>query len=122
MLLLVTASRTWPDRELMRAKLTKFYRKFGYFTLLCGNAYGGDEMAQLIAGRDLACDLELHPANWKRYGHAAGMIRNAKMVARKPDWCLAFIHNGSPGSTGCLNLVVKAGIKRRVYRINDSDR
>lgn len=118
LLVLVTASRTWPDVPFMERKFIKFHKHFGPCTLLSGHCHGGDLYAEDIC-KGLGWDLELHPANWTRYGNAAGYVRNRIMVNRQPNWCLAFIHNKSRGAMGCLELVKKEGIKRRVYWRDD---
>lgn len=53
---------------------------------------------------------EVHPADWALDGRRAGLVRNAVMVATRPDLCLAFIHNHSPGATHCATLAERAGI------------
>ena len=55
----------------------------------------------------IAC--EPHPADWTKYGKAAGMIRNKCMAERGADLCIAF-----PGGTGTADMVKqarKAGIQ-----------
>lgn len=74
----------------------------------CGR--GADAFAAKAA-LDLGIRQEIYPADWNRYGRAAGPRRNAEMVAAGAGACIAFIRNGSPGATGCADLAEKAGIK-----------
>ena len=67
-------------------------------------------MAARIA-RELGWEIESHPAEWKTYGKAAGMRRNAEMVALGADLCLAFPTPASIGTYGCMEMARKAGIK-----------
>jgi hypothetical protein len=50
------------------------------------------------------------PAQWRRYGNAAGPIRNARMVESGPILCIAFVRDSSPGASGCADLAEGAGI------------
>jgi len=49
-------------------------------------------------------DLKTFPANWEKYGRAAGPIRNAQMLDEgRPDIVIAF-----PGGRGTADMVSKA--------------
>lgn len=62
---------------------------------------------------------EPHPANWRRFGRRAGYVRNELMVRLGADICLAFIRNGSAGTSMCLRLAQDADI--RVVRFLDDE-
>ena len=73
MRILVTGSRDWCDDRVIYEALKE--------------ARGGTSHYQI------------HPADWIRYGKAAGPIRNGEMVDLGADICLAFL--GSCSSSGC---------------------
>lgn len=117
MRLLVTGSRTWTDwRFIHRTLGAELPSHAGEaLCLVHGGARGADEIAEqwaLMTGTH----IELHAADWKQHGKAAGHIRNAEMVKLGADLCLAFIRDCSRGATHCAGLAEKAGIPTRIYR------
>ena len=42
------------------------------------------------------------PAEWEKYGRAAGPKRNAKMLDMEPDLVVGFLARGSKGTKDCL--------------------
>lgn len=79
------------------------------FTLLChGGASGADTLAGYWA-RDRGVPVEVHAADWKRYGRAAGPMRNAEMLKKcEPDLVVAF--PGGSGTADMLRRATKAGV------------
>lgn len=73
-----------------------------------GAAKGADALAGQIA-QELGLPVTEYPANWRRYGQVAGMIRNKEMLKDfQPDAVLA-----APGGNGTANMVgiaMKAGV------------
>jgi hypothetical protein len=79
-----------------------------------GGARGADTLAGEIA-HAWGWAVECHPADWNRYGRAAGPRRNAEMVKLGADICLTFPIGSSPGTRGCIDLARTAGIPVRIY-------
>jgi hypothetical protein len=111
--ILVTGSRDWDDAETLATALDE-HAKPGS-VLIHGGARGADRLAGRIwddwiqDGIDLL-PAEVYPADWSRYGKAAGYRRNAHMVALGATVCLAFPLGESRGTRGCMALAEKAGI------------
>lgn len=113
MRILVTGSRDWTDwRALTDALIeTGGSTMNPDVTVVHGGARGADMMADEIA-ETRGWLREPHPADWGRYGKAAGPIRNQEMVDAGADVCLAFYLPGLPckGTSDCDRRAVKAGI------------
>lgn len=79
-----------------------------------GGATGADTEAALHGQRLFNLQAEVHRADWKKYGRAAGPIRNKQMVELGADLCLAFPDHpkgeGSRGTWNCVDLAQQAGI------------
>jgi hypothetical protein len=83
---------------------------------------GGDWLAEqvwleLAAHVPGGLDVERHPADWDRYGRAAGPRRNAEMVGLGAHACVAFPLGASRGTRGCMKLAAEAGIPVFVHEI-----
>lgn len=72
-------------------------------TIIQGEAKGADFLSKVFA-HEYELKVESFPANWKKYGKAAGSIRNQQMLDEgKPDLVVAF-----PGGTGTADMVRRA--------------
>lgn len=102
MRVLVCGDRHWQDRELLFATLD------GYkITLVIeGCARGADRLGEQWA-QERGIPVEHHPANWERFGRAAGPIRNTEMLRRHPDMVIAF-HDDLSRSRGTIDTVSQA--------------
>lgn len=84
-----------------------------------GGARGTDALAKQYAIEHHYEFIEF-PADWDKYGRAAGIIRNDEMVnfiKDKPCKALFFWDGQSCGTGDCLRRAKKAGIKGRIYYI-----
>jgi hypothetical protein len=110
--LLVTGSRTWHDVRTIEQALAVILDRHPEGVLLVHGACprGADAIAAAYAARTPGYQIEAHPADWRRYGRAAGHRRNAEMIALGADGCAAFIRGDSPGSTRTVRLARAAGI------------
>lgn len=131
MRVIVTGSRDWTNRPLLRRVLE---------TVL--NDIDDDEPLIIMHGacptgadshaHQWACEAQDHgydvtpnpwPADWETHGRAAGPIRNGQMVRHGADLCLAFLQPGEPnkGTKGCIRLAEKAGIPVERYPKDGTD-
>jgi YspA, cpYpsA-related SLOG family len=110
--LLVTGSRTWHDVRVIERALAVILDRHPEGVLQVHGACprGADTIAAAYAVRTPGYRTEAHPADWARYGRAAGYRRNAEMIALGADGCAAFIRTASPGSTDTVRQARAAGI------------
>jgi hypothetical protein len=89
--LLVTGSRTWHDVRVIEQALAVILDRHPEGVLLVHGACprGADAIAAAYAARTPGYRTEVHPADWDRYGRAAGYRRNAEMIALGADGCAA---------------------------------
>lgn len=127
MRVLLTASRDWVDRYVIYAALDVRYVDWlqqatltDTFVVVHGDARGGDQIGKQWAIEkhevDYRVDHEAHPAQWDKYGRAAGHMRNQKMVDLDADYCEGFPLGRSPGTRGCMRLAKAAGIPVKKHK------
>jgi hypothetical protein len=105
---LVCGDRHWRNREKIYRYLDKLREKTeAPLTIIEGCAQGADRMAgEWAADHRLNCMQ--FPAQWDRYGRAAGPIRNQQMLDEgKPELVVAF-HPDLTQSKGTLDMVVRS--------------
>lgn len=121
MRVLVTGSRTWTDPVPIRGALGDLAAVHPTITVVHGGATGADAIAaQWVADRRregcTGIQEERHPADWKRHGRRAGILRNIEMVRRGADVCLAFIRDNSRGAMHCARTAAAAGVETWIFR------
>ena len=102
MRVIVAGGRNFYDKNFVYKNLNELHIIHQFTTLIHGNATGVDYLAEQWAA-DNNIPIESFPADWKKYGRAAGPIRNQKMLENNPNLLIAF-----PGSKGTKNIVKKA--------------
>ena len=84
--------------------------------IVSGHAPGADSLGEKFAAdHNLQC--ELHPADWKHHGKAAGPIRNEEM-AEIADALIAFWDGQSRGTKSMIGLAKRKGLKVEVVRFD----
>jgi hypothetical protein len=111
---LVTGDRNWTNYERIARELDAvMHERNAAVLIIHGAATGADSLARQWSDRnyhyyDGYQDSKEYPANWRKYGRAAGPIRNQQMLEEgKPDFVLAF-HNNIANSKGTKDMVARA--------------
>lgn len=84
----------------------------GDITVVCGKAKGADTLGEQYA-KERGYLVQYFPANWDRYGKAAGYIRNTEM-AKNADALVAFWDGESLGTRHMIEIAKTRGLKVRV--------
>ncbi len=105
------------DYEVFRKQLDQVLLAYDNVTLVSGHAKGVDTMAEHYAS-EKKIPIKVFPAEWKRYGKAAGPIRNTAMLkyALEQNAVVAAFWNGTSRGTGnMLKQAKKAGVECHVF-------
>ena len=112
MRILVCGDRHYTHEKLVIEKLGQF-KDEKEVVIIEGGCVGADIIARSVA-QAYGYKVEEYPAQWSKYGRAAGPIRNKQMIDEgKPDLVIAFHDNidSSRGTKGMIAMAQKAGIK-----------
>lgn len=126
--MLVTGSRAWPDPRAVRLALHGVVLEIRQDATKRGVTprivvvhgacpTGADAYADAWARwHSDCCDIEVetHRADWRKYGRAAGPIRNEHMVSLGAWRVLAFPFMQSRGTANCIQLADEAGLDVRI--------
>jgi len=82
--------------------------------IVCGKARGADTLGERYA-KEKGYAVDYYPADWERYGKAAGFIRNEEM-ARNADALVAFWDGKSRGTKNMIDLAKRYGLKLRIKK------
>lgn len=118
--ILITGAREYPDLELVKIQIWGEYDPDEPTYLINGQARGVDKCAAEYAIGAGISTIDM-PAEWTKYGKAAGPIRNQQMVdfARQKKEsgnevvCLAFPlkpRNPHSGTWDCIDRIRRAGL------------
>lgn len=105
---LVCGSRTYTDVEELTWLLDTLHLADAFSVVIEGEARGADTLARQWA-EARGIPVEAYPADWERYGKAAGPIRNRQMLDEgHPDLVVAFPAGRLADTKGTLNMVSTA--------------
>jgi hypothetical protein len=109
----VTGDRNWTDYERIKHVLSAVKPT----RVIAGGARGADKLAERACD-ELGIPCDVYPAEWKKFGRAAGPIRNRQMLDLKPDHVLAFHDdlNSSKGTKDCTQEATRRGIPVGLWR------
>ena len=84
--ILICGSRDWTSHNTIKSVLSNYSKEI---IVITGGCRGADTIAENVA-KNLGMTVQVFNADWKKYGRAAGPIRNQKRLEEKPDLVIAF--------------------------------
>jgi len=108
MIVLFTGDRDWTRKGPVEMVIYGLYLKYGdALRIVHGGAPGLDSIAGEVATEILSANkVTVYPAEWSRFGKAAGPIRNRQMLEENPELVIAFHNNLWEGSVGTKDMVL----------------
>lgn len=111
---IIAGSRNFNDFELLEKKMLHFLQNQKNVVVLCGGARGADDLGRQFAEKH-GFAVEMFPADWKKFGKRAGVLRNREM-ARTASGCVVFWDGQSKGSANMIEEAKRAGVPLRIVR------
>ncbi|MBE6903645.1 MAG: DUF2493 domain-containing protein [Ruminococcaceae bacterium] len=106
--IVVAGCRDFSDYELAKEYIDfciSEIKKENTIVFVSGGCKGADLLGERYA-KENGYEIELHPANWKEYGRAAGPIRNKEM-AECCDYVICFWDGKSKGTKSMIEYAKK---------------
>lgn len=115
---IVAGSRDFTDYELLKRKLDVILasKVDEGIVVISGTARGADKLGERYA-KERGYEISSKPADWDRYGKAAGHRRNAEM-ADEGDALVAFWDGKSRGTAGMIELAKKKNLLVRTIIVS----
>ncbi len=115
MKVIVAGGRGFNDYELMCEKLDNYLSNAQDVEIVCGGARGADALGAKYA-RERGYKIANFPADWDKYGNAAGHIRNQDM-GWYADALVAFWDGKSAGTKNMIKFMtsLKKPMKTVMY-------
>ena len=120
--ILIAGTRTFNDYELLRKEVDSFIEEITapvlpvLIRILSGGASGADALGERYA-KQRKHILKVMPADWNKYGRAAGPLRN-KQMGDRADACIVFWDGISRGTKNVIDLCKKAKVQCKVIQYN----
>lgn len=111
---IIAGSRNFNDYEFLKQYMDFLLQNKQDIVVLCGEARGADSLGKRYA-LEKGFSVLSFPADWKRFGRSAGVLRNREM-SKNADACVVFWDGFSRGSANMIAEAKRAGLALRVRR------
>ena len=112
---IIAGSRDFSDYALLKRTMDTLLSNIKEdITVVCGKARGADTLGEQYA-KERGYAVAYFPADWDKYGKAAGFIRNEQM-AQNADALVVFWDGKSRGTKNMIELAAKYKLKVRIKK------
>ena len=114
---IIAGGREFSDYQLLKAHcdiILSKKTKESDIVIVSGKARGADTLGEQYA-KEYGYSVEEHPADWDRFGKAAGYRRNKEM-AENADACICFWDGKSKGTKHMIDIATEMGLPLRIIR------
>jgi hypothetical protein len=112
----IVGYRNFNDKKYFEEVLKEIQNKVKIDTIISGCAEGADTLARNYSLKNNICLIE-YPAEWLKYGKAAGPIRNKKIL-NDCDILIAFLSKNSKGTKQIIQEAERRSIRVIVIEID----
>lgn len=115
--MIVCGGRDFADYSYFVSCMDRLLSYYKSIRLVSGHASGADHFAERYAA-ERRIEIEIFPAEWKKYGRAAGPIRNRAMLDYAKETVpevAAFWDGKSKGTKDMLKHAKAAGAKIHIF-------
>ncbi len=105
---LVCGGRDYPDGTYVDAVLDSIHYHQPIREIIHGGCPTGADAFGAAWGKEVGVLVTECPADWEKFGRAAGPIRNQQMIDLRPDRVIAF--GGGRGTADCVRRAERADI------------
>jgi len=116
MKVIIAGTRDFSDYNLLTKVCDFMLSKAKSVEIISGGARGADSLGEKYA-QDRGYECKRFPADWEKYGKAAGYKRNSEM-ANVADSLIAFWDGKSRGTQHMINLAKKKGLQIKIVNYN----
>lgn len=116
--IIIAGMRTFTDYNRVKRAMCRF-APLHDVEIISGTAEGADKLGERFA-TEYGLPLKRFPANWDKFGKAAGPIRNAQMAqyaAEEEGILVAFWDGQSKGTKSMINEAGKRGLEVIIERL-----
>lgn len=112
---IIAGSREFQDYAILKATMDKLLKNVrDEIVIISGTARGADALGERYA-RERNYAIHSFPAEWDRFGKAAGFVRNEEMAANA-DALVAFWDGQSRGTKHMIDIAKRNQLKVRIIR------